>query len=510
MSYRILIAEDDRIILKGLMTTFPWASEGFEVPEGVSNGQQALASITSRHFDIVLTDINMPLVDGIELAQIVREKSSDTIVILFTGYESFSYAKKAVKLGVFDYLLKPVKPQVLKECLDRAKAKLQEIRQTEERLAHSLPLFRQKFLARLFTTSSQVASSEWEEAGIQRFTYPCIPFIGMISDWEQHDMDWDEILSFLEAELERISLGAIPLKENQIWALAHGTEEELGQKLSRVLTNFSAKWKVSLLFSVGQPVSEEREIADAFRETERLVDQYRFLIHDAVLHVSAKEEIRPAGKNVASLENDLWKVLEEGRENECEKILSALKDSFAPDEQDSYAMKLFFSIAFHVEQLVGQHILPPRIIDTNHTIELIIQAGSVDEQFTVLMDVVSLVCHVMEEKTASDPIGDQMLEFVDQHISDSQLSLTMLGEYLHKSVSYLSLLFKKKNGISFSDYVATHRMEKARILLCTTNEMVHTIARSVGIANPQYFGLRFKQMYGATPSEYREKLTEKS
>src|SRR5690625_5095372 len=146
--YRIMIVEDDRLIRKSLMKA-PWEEHGFTVVGEASNGEDAIEIITKEQPHVVVSDIHMPFMSGLEMAKLIKKKSSHTKIIFLTGFEDFNYAQEAVKLQVFDYLLKPIE---ISELINKVKLAVEELEmdmQKEANYKASLPILQQNFFLSL-------------------------------------------------------------------------------------------------------------------------------------------------------------------------------------------------------------------------------------------------------------------------------------------------------------------------------------------------------------------------
>lgn len=508
--FSILIVEDDKIILKGLARTFPWEEEGFSSVETASDGEQAVKYLQANQVDIVLTDINMPFMDGIQLAKYIRTTYPETIVILFTGYETFTYAKEALKLGVMDYLLKPVQQDELRDCLDRAKHAISGRRKEQDQIRKSLSFLRSETLSWLFRAHQEEKSvrERLVSVGLPCLDGACLAFIVCLEDYEQNDisgLDYTNMLFDMQQEVEKMlgSNGYVWVEGNSI--IAGTNREENALNLNVSIRTWEHRWGVSLLATIGEAQENISLISRSYRQAREIQHQFEFVTHGMVIDYKEKDGIHTIGNDIPAMKRNLYRMLEEGRLDSCELLLRRLQDCFPLEEKDSFVLGILFDIGVITHSLEQQHILKSGVFTPNDYISQIVQSKSVSSQFSVVHEAIQRVCLSLDDIADADPLNKKMIAFIDEHSADSQLSLTVLGEYMEMSPAYLCSLFKKKNGVSFSEYVIALRMQRARVLLCTSPQKINEIALSVGITNPQYFCSRFKQMFGVTPSEYREK-----
>jgi two-component system, response regulator YesN len=147
--HKVAIVDDDRIIRRGLVNTIPWERYGYQLVGEASDGEQGLKLIDDFQPQIVISDIKMPFMDGLEMARIAKEKYPEIKLILLTGYDDFTYAQEAIKIRAFDYLLKPVDKEVLLEKVLKASAEWDNEHKTKQKIHEGMPFFKMKFFKRL-------------------------------------------------------------------------------------------------------------------------------------------------------------------------------------------------------------------------------------------------------------------------------------------------------------------------------------------------------------------------
>ena len=188
---KVIIVEDDRIIRRSLCRA-PWKQHGFVLAGEAANGESALALIEKEQPQVVISDITMPFMNGLEMAKIIKKTSPHTKVIFLTGYEDFKYAQEAVKLKAFDYLLKPVKVENLIEKVENAAAESNREMKKEKRFVDSLPLLEQKFLRKMTNIQDAPSTIDIEkelfELGVHlEGPYYSVMLINIASSTEEKD-----------------------------------------------------------------------------------------------------------------------------------------------------------------------------------------------------------------------------------------------------------------------------------------------------------------------------------
>lgn len=226
---KVLIADDEPKIRRGLAEALPWEEMGMEICGSAPNGECAIQEVCAKQPDICLIDICMPLLNGLDLIQKIYEEHPDTICIIITGYDEFEYARQAVRMGVFDYILKPVNEEQLKDIIDRAKAVITErrnknvhMRQAEKMLKEHLPLLRERVLNQILMGA--LDAEEIREA----LSFHEISFSGDLCLWRITPSGTDDL--FIQKDWDR-----------QLWqfVLRNISEEVLGH-YGTVYTFFDA------------------------------------------------------------------------------------------------------------------------------------------------------------------------------------------------------------------------------------------------------------------------------
>lgn len=252
----ILLVEDDNLILKGLKNGIPWNQiESIEKVETATDGELALERMETEPVDIVITDINMPFMDGLELTKAIHAKHPEIPVIVLTGYSTFAYAKEALKLGVFDYLMKPVQSQELITCVKRAIDKLIETRMEQLQLHQSRPLLQQDFLRRLSGGSSfSDISSIIKNLGLEELAPPLATALVHIDLTEESLEDEGEAVFEVIGLLEKQIGGYIWLDGDREIGLIH-SELRLQEKLVQIIQWAEKQHKISMVISLGPSCS---------------------------------------------------------------------------------------------------------------------------------------------------------------------------------------------------------------------------------------------------------------
>ncbi len=513
--YSILIAEDDAIILKGLVRNVPWEQEGFTIVGTAADGELALQVLENQPVDIVLSDISMPFMDGLELTRQIKQRFKDTVVILFTGFEKFEYAKEAVHLGAFDFLLKPVECGQLLVCLHAAAKEIDQKRRSVRRERTSLPLLRQHLCIELFLKPMDKKLLD-DRMQLIQMPAPAYPLRGAVIALDDYDnaeymVLTPEQLRFCVANIAGEKLA--PLGFAYVWegegdlvnCIVQENETQAAYKAfsdirQTVLLSLGAKISIGL----GGCESLNRVSASA-RQAQRALNAQVLTGRGQVtcwetLEIRPDESIEPDIKDV---EARFYELLLRGSEAESIRLLADLRPQIGLELASVTAVRLASVMDRAAATLRAGLLDGVPMLDSDGLVQGLLKQKTLPAQFELLENAVKDLCSQLMERRQKDPVNEQLLAYILAHFHEESLSLPQVARQVHLSPVYLSTYFKQKNGMLFSEYLTKLRLEKACQLLLEGNGKTYEVAMEVGFSNPQYFSVLFKKHFGLSPGAYR-------
>ena len=501
---RLLIVEDDAMILRGLVKGIDWKRYGFAEVSSAPDGEIGLELLRNNPFDVIITDINMPFMDGLELAEIISKEFPSVVTIILTGYQRFEYAKKALHLGVFEYLMKPVSEKQLDECMARVQSRI--MKQREERVQIELGREKQRnvFFDKLFF--SGMNSDEYEVSvntlALPDFrSHPCYSAIACFTDYGNISLSVSDFEAAAERCAEKAELLFGP--ECYIWRrngdkLNILTACDSFPEMLEMFVRYTES-ECSLSVSVSAVSSPSENVLESYKNGQGLLDCIRRRSGKIIWYPERCRK-NTDDDDISTLSDAMLRFIYEGKGRDAESVIQYISDSF-PDGAVLYTVLYKLSEAYHY---LNQKHLTSRSVD----FASLFQQFAVKDKRSKVQILSEIAGQLSDSFSSSDKSADsmnsRMLEYIDKHYADSQLSLTQLGDYMDMSPVYLCSLFKKRNGISFTEYVTDMRMTEACRLLRETEMKVFEISQAVGLPNNQYFTTRFKKLFGMTPLEYRD------
>ncbi|GGD58263.1 response regulator transcription factor [Paenibacillus nasutitermitis] len=547
--YRLLIVDDLPIITDGLAELFQKNRHlHLEVYKAYS-GTEALQLLKKHRIDIVLSDILMPGMDGIELLREIRGNWPACKVILLTSYNDFSYVQSALSLGGLEYILKTESDDVILEAvekgikaLDRDQDARNLIEKAEAHMKLALPTLQKDYLTALLQGKKVEPALLAEHfANIQlpfRAAEPVLLLIGRVDDWNDITKAPDKSLiiyavqNIVEEILsESVKLMSVVYESSRIvWMIQphsddSGEWEKTFHFVNGLLEVIQSKClgllKLSVSFVLGSREAPWSELADQFHSLKFLLvrglgGRKGTLLTEAgrskeePAHITGQLAAGAAKKNV-QVQNKLpllLNSLENGSEEEFYRLYEELEPIFTDDQiPHLQKVELYHALSYVFLTFVNKYELEKELggqIDWNKLVQFDAQVSwkEWNAYFSRLASLIIASNREEQEQSIHDVVR-KVHEFIEQHIS-ADISLIHLADYVNLNPSYLSRLYKQITGNGFSDYLTEFRDRKAKEMLKTSSLKVHEIAANLGYNSSHAFIRFFKKQNHITPQEFRE------
>lgn len=531
--YRIILVDDEEEVRKGIIRKIDWEALGFQVVGDAENGQDALEKIEQLEPDVVMTDIRMPYMDGLTLTSWIRQKYPSVKVLIFSGFDDFEYAQKAIKLNVTEYILKPVNVEELTRILNRVRENLeQEIEQRRdvdrlrESYLSSLPILRELFL------NDMVRGNMPAENIRQKLEEYKIDILGA-EKWLTAVINVENEASeetglTLHQEKELIPISVKSLLEDNLKDYCRFTAFNSAVGVTLIAAVDGERKQTSLIDLLGDICKEIKRILQVTvtigigyfsRELEQLPAAYQSAV-DALGYREIVgtgktiyiNDMEPVSRGKLQLETrdeaDLIAVVKFGTR---EKIEAAAKSFAARMEGARVHMRQLqvyqMSIINCLIRLMQQQDLElGAMFGTDEMYGKVIYGNMKPEEFASVITEVG--CRMNEamnrerDKTAKKVILEAK-QYILDHYQDPELSVDVMCRQLHMSPAYFSTVFKRETGQTYIAYLTEVRLDKAVELLNTTDDKTYVIAQKVGYQEQNYFSYVFKKRFGISPTKFR-------
>jgi two-component system response regulator YesN len=520
MSYKVFFVEDEIVTREGIRDNVDWKANGFEFCGEAPDGEMALPLLQIAQPDVLITDIKMPFMDGLQLCRIVRERMPAAKIIILSGHDEFEYAQEAIKLGVTEYLLKPVSVQDLHNVLQKVALQLgqerqehQALQKLREQIEENRAALRERFLFKL--VAGAVSSAEAVEKSpslgidlIARCYLVVVIRIELPDPLEQFDY----------CEYQRVQQIVSGLAENNpdVFLLKKDMEE-LVLVMKGNTPEYLQEEKDLLLALIQRQVEETLcKLTIGVGDLKRRLTDIHQSFTEALVSLQNAPNGHTAGGN-SGIRAELLKVDKSAVEDylRCgvKEDFDAFFDAFvqplgetalqSPMVKNYVFMDIVLATAKFVEELGGDvhRVLPE--LDTMETvlanIKTLEQLG--EQVHKILGNALSFRDGQANNQYAA--VIKQAQEYIDRHYMDPTLSLNRVAVQVNLSPCHFSAVFSQETGKTFKEYLTEIRIKKAKELLRTTTLKAFEICYQIGYNDPHYFSHVFRKNTGLTPKEFR-------
>lgn len=491
--YRVVIVEDDRIIRKAMIQS-DWSSIDVEIVGEASDGQQAMEVIMETNPQLVVTDINMPFMNGVELGRKLRKVNASVRIIFLTGFDDFDYVREAMLLRSDDYLLKPVQSQDLLTKVKKALESWTQEHEKNERLVESLPLLHEKVVRRILYHggSDQLIDIQKE---LNRFDVylsgPEFVVLNIVSP-QFHTTDSRTLYHRLTKWQRHNEIAVLSYQNNDVFmiiSIESDQQEAFKQLIKDIRKDLLRQIEVDVIITVSSLHSEVQHIELAILESKIKMEQLKISM-----------QLNMDDKDLS--DESTHKVTINGIKAFADLLTT---QTFQLEEAKSLALHMLSYIGMGINQLVKQE---SNQVNIQHISQKVLKS---DKTAPILIEIMTLVDRWEEEvkrnqyESQSETLVDKAITYLKTHFAEPDLTLVRLADEIHVSSPYLSNLFKTETNKNFTEYVLELRMEKAKELLESTRLRTYEIAEQIGYINPHYFSSTFKKYTQQTPIEYRKR-----
>lgn len=524
MHYTVLVVDDEQEQRRALVEKVQWDAAGFEVVGEAENGVEALDLVETLEPDLILTDIRMPMISGLELAARVRQMRPATQIVILSGYDSFEYARTAIEYNIIRYLLKPISSAELSKELFDIRRRMDErvgsvLVQPDSDTARQLRRAEmEEFLMPLMLGGNETRSPEdrlladAQRLGLlppERTEYRLCVLVSKFRDGEGAAVTERSHAEFIRKVMERyftsesfvvygraVTLVVLP-DTGELSNLLELPLRELVQTARRMLRQHCTVG-VSREFhqlsccsdAYFQAITARRYTTDGAGEIRFINDQER----------DVELEIDQAEKVAATLEQ----LLKVGDAAELTEFINGLYAHSTPENANLLVMQIIATV-YRVVSAVSDKAALSRLLSSN---PIVSRVTAYTSQATVQQELISF-CNdaktiiVQSQRRDSEVLCDRVVEIIDRQYSDETLSLTGVSNMLSVSPNYLSTLIKKTKKKNFITLLTERRMKAAYDMIVCSGMKMLEIAEKCGYSDQHYFSYCFKKFYGESPNKVR-------
>lgn len=517
----MLIVDDEIISRMGMSNLLQWEKYGFELIETVSNGQQALEVLDKYQIDLIITDISMPVMNGIDLIKEVRKKDREIEFLILSSYEEFDYVREAMRLGVVDYILKlDMSEDSMIKILDSIKIKLDDkIKKNTEGKGHlsqkELSIMRREFLRKLLygqLGNFQRAEKYRENVEIE-FLYPYTQILMFEMTGLSVNINSDNVIEIVEEILSDYDAAYVCLTGlneitivYQIKNIDEGRSEveDLATRICQLIDQYFNQ-KVQIFIST--ILENYLDFVEGYKQVKEICKNYNILNKTGCLFYEdiQKEKVDSQKLVFEKMLSNLHHAFENERIEEIPIILKNIKcigadGKYLEQNQSKYMLRYILQVSKEYFTKNGQWERKLEEQWKNYQRE--IRDINDLKGFLLLLNKLEHEIMTYIEEEDSNHLIRSAQQYIRAHYKEN-MSIKDMAFELGVSHTYLSTLFKRKKDITIKDYLINIQMEEAKKLLRKSNMQISEIAVAIGYENEHYFSRMFKLKTGISPTKYR-------
>lgn len=488
--YNVIVVDDEKNIREGITELIEWETLGCQVCASMQNGAQVLKYLSEEklHVDIIITDIKMPIMDGMELIEVLRERYPDIKVIILTAYSDFTYAQQAIKFQVADFVVKNEffleLPRAVRKIIKQCEAETKRCVRHEK----GIP----------FTQGEMCRVCACEMKNSEQY------------DYEECKKRIEEILNSTFPEHRIVVVEG----ESQmlIFVIEYKGEEETSawfrRKLEKVISIAKIFQNMTLRIGAGNIVKSAEWGGTGKKQAVRNLSD----IYTDDRPVNVKENYTEYVQywndenDVESYMRRLYVALRSGNEEDkkacAEEFEQYLRQETRPIEQcksDTHAIILYLVRKVKSKEKIENILVPEKVLD------LVYRSKTKAAIAEVMQEACSAVSAILEEEQKEGSSLSRKVNCIIERAYKEKLSLKNISKELFVNSSYLSRVYKKETGYTVTDAINAYRIEKAKEILETGEYRVCEVGEMVGIEDPAYFTHVFLKYEGKSPSDFMNK-----
>ncbi|MCY1713788.1 response regulator transcription factor [Caproiciproducens galactitolivorans] len=501
MEYSVLVVDDEAAILNGIKSLIDWKKLQITCVETALSGEEALKKIESRSFEMILTDIRMEGMSGLELIRRIKaDGNTKSRFIVLSAYDEFSYAKEAMQLGIDNYILKPISNTELADTLQNSIKKMENdavfYNQSTMDMLRINTLYR--WCCDSLDESQFQLRKELFSITLEKPYYA----VGLVLDKGGASRPVADDLRRIVPDTELYET----FDERLCVIFSADSQTQIKEKIRGFDFELKELFEDHYRFLVGKTVSGYKQVSMSYSTISvmkpylKFMKEKRLIVFDDFVGENAeiklgREEYSPLSKAVIAMDKE-----------QARKAIDCLMDKIRnmdlkPVEAYNYCLGIMLvfrevSEEYHLD-------IRDRYFDISGMLKQVQMQEDLGEFEKMLREEAGNIITSMElVKNAYPPIIKRMIEYTNENYAED-LTLRLLAEKFNVNANYLGSLFNSKVGQQYSDYLNRCRLVKAKAMLSQMDVKVNSIARMLGYKNPSYFYIRFKKFYGMSPNEFR-------
>lgn len=526
-----IILDDELLLRELLKRSVEWENSGLRLIAEASSAMEALELVDEFQPDLIFVDICMPIMNGIEFSSLVMQKYPHMKIIIITGHDDFDYARKSIKIGVSDFLLKPINAEEIKRTLTQVcveirgnRNRMREQSELRRQLEENFPLLKERFLNELLTGSLSEEDMENKKVyyGIDFFSNSFQ--VSIIELYIRKGVESEETGLLLQLQCLKY-LDSFLNRDNQMLSFAGkgdlivliNSDRKTFQSdfYERIRENLMSNFSCSLTIGVGSAKEGLESLSVSFREAEtalsyKIVEGKNTVLNYSDINLQPERDIPDFSAELNDFTFHLKAGISEKANSIIENILREECSGGYPDHSDLQipALNILSRILSLVREIDNSEI--KAVLPIKEQYDTLLKIKTLPEMISYLSDCVNIITEInnLSNSRRTGKLISDVKKYLKENYSHFELSQNTVAQEYHVNSSYLSRKFKEETNRSFIDYLSRIRLDRAIALLQETDKRNYEISEDVGIADPHYFSLFFKKYMNMSISDYRRKMKE--
>lgn len=535
---KVFLVEDEYIVREGIKNNIDWEKNGYDFCGEASDGELAFPMISEKRPDIVITDIRMPFMDGIELSRMIKEEYPEIKIIILSGHEEFEYAKAAIQIGVEEYLLKPINGDELLQVVNRVAQKIKEENESRETLQEgegdeNFEYAKRQLLSSLIDDNASLSDAMEQGKKIHlNLMAQCYNIMMLKLQKKNKEQGFSQRILELyktmedtlkEQDGQSIMFDRAP--EGKVILFMGSGEEEIRRNMDVFAGQFREILPeyedVTYFGSVGVPVMRLRELGESYEAASHGFS-YRFLTepnqivdNHTVFDQTRNEKKFSCSIGSVDIQNlDKQKIesfLKGGEMDEIHFFVEEYMKNTGDAGKNSMifrqyiVMDMFLAASHFLTQITDGREQLGEPFESPEQMQKIV--SDLEATVVYIKELFTKVMQVRDAQTTehNSDVVENAKKYISENYHDEELTLNTVAHEVNVSPNHLSAMFSQKTGQTFVKYLTDVRMHRAKELLKCTSKRSNEICEEVGYRDPHYFSHLFKKNVGCSPIQYRER-----
>ncbi|RXZ02349.1 response regulator [Fictibacillus sp. S7] len=526
---KVLIIDDEKHVRDGIRLLGAWEENGIGEFYEAENGEDAIRLIQEHRPEIIFSDMKMPKMDGTQLLEWIKTNQPKSKTVVVTGYDDYHYMRKAIHFGSYDYLLKPIDPEILNQTLKNAveEWKKEEADRKSKDSSYQMinemkPVFRDRKLTQLVSSDS-IKDELYKELGFQLSLTYMVALMRLdgktIKSFQgDRDLAYFTILNVINEILMDCDCGIgfrYLSSKGEIVLIFWNKLDQIEERLSEIHQTLKRVLNRSCPIAIGEAVTGTAGLLQSYQHAKQV------LLSSNLLERKEKRVYGPdtvqviSPKSLMSYSSDIEGGMMAGRIEAFDDLIEDVTNDFTENGYLSLKQLLHFENEYQViSNTWFKHYNIP--IGSSESIEKRIDpyfdAGGTfnleDYKKRIRREISVFLKKVKKASKQKGNIIHEIEKYLQSHF-DRDVKLQEISDHFYISREYISRKFKQELNVNISDYLVRIRMNKAKSLLKNSDLKIYEIANMIGYQDDKYFRKVFKKVEGITPNEYRDQYSVK-